>query len=609
MGTVYLAQQSRPRRVVAVKVFMPSLFLDTGVQDAFLIRFRREADAIATLDHVNIMPIFEYGEQEDLAYLVMPYVAGGTLRQVIEKRGMLPFNDILSIVEQIAAGLDYAHARGIIHRDLKPGNILFHSDGRVLLTDFGIAKILNDTNEASSEALATLTGTGMVIGTPEYFSPEQATGSLVDRRTDVYSLGVMLYQMLGGRVPFTGTTPVAIAVKHTVEPPPPLSQLNPAIPPGVEAVVMKALAKKPEQRYNSAGELAHALRAALAAPSSPVQPPTREEEDSLVPVTLMSNDTIDTSRTIAEPVQQAPAEATTPMYYTPVQPGRSSNVINTSITPSIRERPEKRRGYLSTWMAIIGAALAIILVVGGFYTYTTFIANHPNGGGASTSSSRSAATSTTAAQATSTAGNPGSSAQLPKALVPVENMLYGTTQPACDPHSNSLWHASNNAHVNCTASGLGLTDSSTNLLAGVFLNTLPNSASYPKDYVVQVQVTVNSASSGGFGVFFRNQPGHAQQGAYAFLVYPQQNRWEANSYDNNTGARTLIYGSQLTANVQGTVTIDVVVQGSTFQFYINGQKQGGVISPTYPSGTIGLAADTGANVYFKNLALYAAPAG
>lgn len=575
------------------------------MQTAFLARFRREADAIAALDHVNIMPIYEYGEQEDLAYLVMPFVTGGTLRQILERRGTLPLNDALAIVEQIAAGLDYAHERGIIHRDLKPGNILLHADGRVLLTDFGIAKILNETAEASSEAVATLTGTGMVIGTPEYFSPEQATGSPVDRRTDVYSLGIMLYQMLGGRVPFTGTTPVAIAVKHTVEPPPPLSQLNPAISPRVEAVVMKALAKKPEQRYNSAGEFARALREAIAAPALPV----RKEADNLAPVVLMSNDTIATSPAMAGPDQNASSEATTPVYYPPVQPVQRSHIVNTPVA-SIRERPEKRHSYLSVWTAIIGVALAIVLVVGGFFTYTSFIAGHQGGTASSTGSSHATATATKAANATSTAATTSPSPVVTATLPGLQQgiaagaLLYGTTQPVCDANSR-LWQASSNAHIACTTSGLELTNTGTNYLAGVFLNSLPNNAAYPGNYVVQTQVIVNSASSGGFGVFFRNQPG-ASQGTFAFLIYPGQNRWEANYYNSKTGAATTLASYPTTMSIHGTLTIDVIVQGDTFQLYINGQKQGGAQSPTYPSGTIGLAADTGTTIVFKNVSLYAA---
>ena len=147
MGAVYLARQSRPRRTVAVKVLLPSIVLEQRPRNEFLARFRREADAIAALDHINIMPVYEYGEQGDIAYLVMPYVMGGTLRDVLEKRSVLTLEEVLPIIEQAAAALDTAHAQSIVHRDLKPGNILFHADGRILLADFGLAKVLSDVNE------------------------------------------------------------------------------------------------------------------------------------------------------------------------------------------------------------------------------------------------------------------------------------------------------------------------------------------------------------------------------------------------------------------------------------------------------------------------------
>lgn len=261
MGAVYLAQQSRPRRTVAVKVVLPGIVLEQKPRVEFLARFRREADAIAALDHINIMPVYEYGEQGDTAYLVMPYVTGGTLRDLLEKRGTLSMEEVVPILEQTAAGLDSAHAQSIIHRDLKPGNILFHADGRVLLADFGLAKVLKDVTE--NESHGHLTSIGTIIGTPEYLSPEQGTGDAVDYRTDIYSLGVVVYQMLAGRVPFAGPSPVAIAIKHALEDPPPPSRFNPAIPENVEAVVMKAIAKKPAQRYESAGAFAQALRQAV----------------------------------------------------------------------------------------------------------------------------------------------------------------------------------------------------------------------------------------------------------------------------------------------------------------------------------------------------------
>lgn len=286
MGAVYLAQQLRPRRIVAVKVLLPHL-VETRPREEFLARFRREADAIAALDHINIMPIYEYGEQREAAYLVMPYVTGGTLRERLEAQPIPPIEDVVSIIEQVADGLDSAHALGIIHRDLKPGNILFHADGRVLITDFGLAKMLKDATERDSGARV-LTSAGSIIGTPEYLSPEQGTGNPTDYHTDIYALGVLLYQMLAGRVPFMGTTPVAVAIKHALQEPPPITQFNPAIPHSVQAVVMKALAKVPEQRFSSAGEMARALRLAISNESATAIwriPDTKSPADTTIPTT------------------------------------------------------------------------------------------------------------------------------------------------------------------------------------------------------------------------------------------------------------------------------------------------------------------------------------
>ncbi len=310
MGAVYLAHQSRPRRTVAVKVVLPGIVLEQKPRVEFLARFRREADAIAALDHINIMPIYEYGEQGDTAYLVMPYVTGGTLRDVLEKRGTLSLEEAVPILEQIAAGLDSAHAQSIIHRDLKPGNILFHADGRVLLADFGLAKVLKDVTE--NETNGHLTSIGTIIGTPEYLSPEQGTGDAVGYRTDIYSLGVVVYQMLAGRVPFAGPSPVAVAIKHALEDPPPPSHFNPTIPKNVEAVVMKAIAKKPAQRYESAGAFAQALRQAVgdALQHSDRQVEPAPQSNSAKP-TLPTGDRDDEQKLKTEPTSddETPTEA------------------------------------------------------------------------------------------------------------------------------------------------------------------------------------------------------------------------------------------------------------------------------------------------------------
>ena len=263
MSVVYLARQTHPARQVAVKILRRHAVPHLEDRQEFLARFRHEADIIAKLDHMNIIPIYEYGEQYGLAYLVMPYLANGSLRDMLAQRGALSLQQTLTYIEQAASALDYAHAHGIVHRDIKPGNFLFHADGRLMLTDFGIARIIRSHG---SENETTLTNTGQFLGSPEYMAPEMIHGEHIDHRADIYELGIVLFQMLSGHVPFQGNTPYTVAAKHLQEPPPVLHSINPAIPPTVDAVIRKAIAKRREDRYSSASELAQALRAAIAQP-------------------------------------------------------------------------------------------------------------------------------------------------------------------------------------------------------------------------------------------------------------------------------------------------------------------------------------------------------
>src|SRR5213083_973935 len=181
MGAVYLAQQSRPRRQVAVKVLLPATSLKPHQRTAFLERFRRETDAAASLEHPHILPVHEYDERDGLAYLVVPYISGGTLRDALEREGPLPLSKAANYLEQIAAALDFAHERGVIHRDIKPANILMTPEERLLLTDFGLVKIITERPNPQVR----LTGAGAPVGTPDYMSPEQVVGQMVDGRSDL----------------------------------------------------------------------------------------------------------------------------------------------------------------------------------------------------------------------------------------------------------------------------------------------------------------------------------------------------------------------------------------------------------------------------------------
>jgi predicted Ser/Thr protein kinase len=247
MAAVYKAYQKSLDRYVVVEVLQTEL----AQYEHFVTRFRREAWAVAMLHHPNILPVYDFGMSQGMCYIVMEYVDGGSLADRIA-RGPVKIEQALSIAAQLADALDHAHREGVVHGDVKPSNILIGRDGRPLLTDFSIARALGGTGG--------LTRTGTTIGTPEYMAPEQIQGQQVDGRTDIYALGTVLYEMLAGRVPFRATTPVAALYKQVNEPPPPLRQANFRVPGWLEAAVNRALAKRPEERYQTAGEFAKALR-------------------------------------------------------------------------------------------------------------------------------------------------------------------------------------------------------------------------------------------------------------------------------------------------------------------------------------------------------------
>jgi serine/threonine protein kinase len=252
MAVVYRAYQASLNRYVAIKVLPPQL----SFEREFVERFQREAKAAARLRHPNIVVIHDVGHQEGVYYIIMEYLEGRTLKDVIEREGPLPSRRVGRIVEQVATALDYAHQQGFVHRDVKPSNIFVGKGDHVTLTDFGIAKAGSETQH--------LTRAGTLMGTPEYMSPEQAEGETVDRRTDLYALGVVLYHMLVGRVPFRGATPHATLHAVIYEPPPPPRQINPNLDPALEAVIIKAVAKRPGRRFQRGAELTAALQGALA---------------------------------------------------------------------------------------------------------------------------------------------------------------------------------------------------------------------------------------------------------------------------------------------------------------------------------------------------------
>lgn len=252
MAQVYLARDVRLGREVAVKVLDPKLAERPGFRE----RFMREARVAAALDHPNIVPLFDFDDKEAL-YLVMPYVSGGSLQDMLPK-APLPIGEVVTYGSQIADALEYAHQRNVVHRDVKPANMLLHADGRLMLSDFGLAKIVSSTQKLATPR------NRPDAGTPEYMAPEQVVGTS-DSRSDIYGLGVVLYLLLTGRLPFIGSSSQEVMQAHLYKEPAPLRRYNPNVPLAMEAVVMRAMAKQPADRFQRASELGAALLSALIA--------------------------------------------------------------------------------------------------------------------------------------------------------------------------------------------------------------------------------------------------------------------------------------------------------------------------------------------------------
>src|SRR6188474_785840 len=241
MADVYLAEDQELGRRVAIKILNDRHAAD----DSFIERFRREAKNAAGLSHPNIVSIYDRGEAEGTYYIAMEYLDGRSLKELIVGRGPAPIKTAIDYARQILAAIGFAHKHGIVHRDIKPHNVLVSPEGRLKVTDFGIAR----------SGASQMTEVGSIIGTAQYLSPEQARGAPVDQTSDLYSVGVVLYEMLTGQVPFTGDTPLEIAMKHISAIPEPPSSIRPDIPEDLDLIVLRALGKTPEERYPSAEEM------------------------------------------------------------------------------------------------------------------------------------------------------------------------------------------------------------------------------------------------------------------------------------------------------------------------------------------------------------------
>jgi serine/threonine protein kinase len=266
MAAVYKAYQSDMERHVALKI-LPRYFASDPL---FVRRFHQEARVIANLQHPHILPVFDFGETDGYTYIVMPFVESGTLADQLHDEP-LTLSQIHKVITQVGDALDYAHSQGLVHRDVKPSNVLMDERGNSMLTDFGIVKIVEGTTQ--------FTQTGGILGTPAYMSPEQGLGEELDRRSDIYSLGVMLYEMATGHPPFKAETPMAIVLKHINDQPAPPRTINPTLPHDLEQVILRALEKRPEDRYPTTTDMVMAFHSSLrdSIPTQKFIPPDLDE--------------------------------------------------------------------------------------------------------------------------------------------------------------------------------------------------------------------------------------------------------------------------------------------------------------------------------------------
>ena len=333
-SAVFLARSLPSEEQVAVKVFLPRSTLDGQMRKSFYRRFLREAEAASQLDHSNILSIYAYGEHDGMPYIVMPYMAGGTLAGYVQQHGPLSLKEALHYLEQVAAALDYAHAHGCVHCDVKPANILLDGEGRAALSDFGIVRLMQSEGEpeAASKSMKK-SGGETLMGTPDYISPEQALGEELDGRSDVYSLGATLYSLLTGEPPFKAETPIALALMHVHEMPTPLGLLRADVTPQIDFVLSKALAKWPEERFQTAGEFYRAFALAV------------KEADEAPDFSLKS----------ASVMKSQTGEKTPAALFATAQ-------------PIIQVKPLARQQYFSPWRIGLALGLAVALLLGGLLT-------------------------------------------------------------------------------------------------------------------------------------------------------------------------------------------------------------------------------------------------
>lgn len=541
MSEVYLAYDELMKRDVAIKVL-------NSVNAVHVARFQREAEAVGRLSHDHILPAFDYGEDGPWHYLVMPYIKGITLREVLAEGPLSP-QEAGEILVQIADALQYAHEQHIIHRDIKPSNILIRDDYHVYLADFGLAKSLQDSHD--------VTQSGMLLGTPEYMAPDLAEGPATPG-SDIYALGVLLYQMIVGRVPFLAETPLAVYMKHLHETPIPPSQLNPHLPPALDAIVLRALEKEPQRRYKTVNAFANAYLRALntADVSRPtdLSRPSGQLRLSNKPTAEYTELPIDISDTL------------------PVQPA--------TLLPLLH-RKQRTRSRRMTVMCVVALGILLIVVLPMSYIYYLYN-TLPHHMGDSKTISRYA-------------GNVASSVARP--TPPTHK---GSTLLFSDP----LTQISTTRWIQDSACGFANGGYLVSVTQSDFLQPCPLQASVPNAMQVSVNVTLESGYDAGLLLNLQGQH------FYDFEITSQGQFFFRRHDTSGATYIALIPDTTCNAiNVGLRNTLTVIDNGGDFQLSINGTSVGEVYDTTYNGGQLALAAGTlasssGGTALFANFSLY-----
>ena len=558
MGEVFLAEDTRITRQVAVKVIRSELSLSPNApeeQEAKRL-FQREMKTVAALDHPNILPLIDFGEQivhrEIYTYLVMPYRPEGSLADWLHTRGgiLLPPKEVILLILQAAEALQHAHDHQIIHLDVKLSNFLVRTrQGHeqipdLLLTDFGIARFSTTQSTVSQS----------IRGTPAAMAPEQWMSQPV-AASDQYALAIMAYQLLTGIVPFQGSIH-QMMYKHIQEPPPPPATHNPHLSPSIDAILLHALAKKPEERFPSVQAFATALQDGWDN--------TTPAEDILP--ALLSSATVED----AVPAELISSATELPPSSLPTQP---------AISLTRAKKAPRWRGFFPVTITL---TLIVIIITGSVFA---LLSSHSP---TSNLTHNNLPTRTPAIIATN--------------YIPYGKPLYATSNPGpqCDK-GGGQWSNYNDPQLQCSAAGTLISNpnSPSHGLVGTFLTDIP-AGSYPSDYVLEAQIQPLNTSS-NYGIYFRNQPG-SEQGVYTFFIH-SNGTWNAYIYSNTNGTQSALTSGKVPISRSSLLHLTVVVAGFNFTFYINNQLVGHITNIAYDTGNAGITVGAGGAILVKSFSL------